>query len=119
MKKYLFLLIIGTLAFAACNSKRNIEDLKLHADKVDDVKAKWGQADSIAIAKFMGLSAERWFYKKDSVVLLFKDDLLVEISTPESEARKLLQWKIEMEEQSKAKMDSLYNAASKELEENK
>ena len=112
-------MLIATLAFTACSNKKNVGDLKLHADKIDDVKDKWGQADSIAIAKFFGISAEIWFYKKDSVALLFKDDLLVEIRTPQSEEKKLQEWKSNAEEQAKAKMDSLFNAASKELEETK
>lgn len=95
---------------ASCNNK-NINDLKLHSDKLEDVKEKFGQADSIAKVSLFGNTSELWVYKEDSISLVFVNDILTKIRTPESE--RLEYFKIEKE--AKAKMDSLFSVASKEL----
>ncbi len=113
MKKITLIMSIA-IALISCG-KRDVSDLKLHSDKLDDVKEKFGKADSIAKIAFFGNTAELWYYKKDSIALVFANDILAEIRTPETE--RAVYKKIE--DESKAKMDSLFKVASEELQNSK
>lgn len=76
MKKTIILL--ATVLLAACSSK-NINNLKLNVDKPADVEAKFGKPDTIVRNVFMGMSAEFWAYRKDSICLAFRNDILAEV----------------------------------------
>jgi hypothetical protein len=111
MKKLILMLSI-VIATVACNNNRNVSELRLNSDKIDDVKSKFGQADSIAKVVLFGNTAELWYYKKDSIACIFTNDILVKIRTPESNRAEYKK----MEEEEKAKMDSIFNEASKSID---
>jgi len=103
MKKTI--LFFTVVLFVACGNKRDVSELRLNSDKTEDVKEKFGQADSIAKNVFLGMSSELWFYKNDSVFLIFSNDVLTEIQTAET----IKTMRAQMEEDAQRLADSLLN----------
>jgi hypothetical protein len=114
MKKTI--LIAATALLVACGHNK-ISDLHLNVDKPQDVEAKFGKPDSIARHAFLGLTAEFWAYRKDSICLLFKNDILSEAQEHcfggfgPTEAEKM-----EMAANAKRMGDSISESLSSELE---
>ncbi|MCK6650555.1 MAG: hypothetical protein L6Q66_12930 [Bacteroidia bacterium] len=113
MKKSI--LIFAVVLFVACSNKRDVSELRLNSDKTEEVKEKFGQADSIAKAAFLGMSSELWVYKQDSISLIFVNDILTEIHTAETQRE--MKRKIEADAQRLA--DSLLEEVNREYEQSK
>ncbi|HXU28141.1 MAG TPA: hypothetical protein VN698_13000 [Bacteroidia bacterium] len=78
MKNKIIAIVVCVLILSACGHKNSITDLKLNADRPADVESKFGKPDSVDRKVFLGISAEYWLYKKDSIALLFRNDILAD-----------------------------------------
>jgi len=89
----------------------------MNVDKPADVEAKFGKPDSIARHSVLGMTAEFWAYKNDSICLLFENDILTTARdhcygrfVPTTEE------KSEMEANAKRLADSIAESLNLELE---
>ena len=103
MKKTITALFM--LALVSCS--KNFDNLKMNVDRPANVEAKIGKPDSVVREVFLNISKESWYYMQDSVLLTFRNDILVALTTPQMEREERNAAIKQMEEVAEAIADSV------------